>query len=211
MRTVKTNLIYLLCSFVLSLLISSGCNNASKLTPEKFVSWVENPDNGLRVERKMGRITYAVQYKPYDYVVAKEEKNNQIAKSTFETRYKALNKMQYYTLRIQTTGNDLINENSPSQQEYYQRQNYLTFEFERDIQLVDGKDTLSPELFQMVGNYGLAPYVDFVIGFKSTDSQQKQIQHDKEFILEDKIFGNGILKFTVKKEDINKTPEIKTQ
>jgi hypothetical protein len=211
MKPVKTNLNNLLCCFVLLLLIFSGCNKNSKLTPEKYVAWVENPDNGLRVERKMGRITYAVQYKPYDYVIAKEEKNNNIKKSIVETRYKALNKMQYYTLRIQTTGNDLINENSPSQQEYYQRQNYLTFEFQNDIQLIDGKDTLSAELFQMVGNYGLAPYVDFVIGFKSKDNVQNQIEHDKEFILEDKIFGNGILKFVVKKEDINKTPEIKTQ
>jgi hypothetical protein len=204
----KKKIICLLTPVFLLLLIC-GCNKKHALSPQEYVGWVEDPSNGLRVERTMGPITYSVQYKPYDYVIAKEEKSNNIAKATFETRHKAMKRMQYYTLRIQTTGNDLLKEGSLSQQEYYQRQNYLTFEFQNDIQLIEDKDTLSAALFQMVGNYGLAPYVDFVMGFKSKDSLQDQQQYDKEFILEDKIFGNGILKFIVKKENINSTPEIK--
>jgi hypothetical protein len=208
----SVNDIYLRSAFALLLLLCCSCNKnkGDALSPRDYVSWVEDPDNGLKLERTFPPITYSVQYKPYDYIIAKEEKSNSISKSTFESQYKAMDKMQYYSLRIQTAGNDLLKEGSPSQQEYYQRQNYLTFEFQGDIQLVDGGDTLSPALFQMVGNYGLAPYVDFVMGFTTKDKLHTEILQDKYFILEDKVFGNGILKFIVKKEAINKTPEIKT-
>lgn len=205
----KHTVLLLIVGFLL-LLLSNCKNKENVLAPKEYVAWVEDKDNGLRIERLMNPITYTLQYKPYDYVIAKEERSNTISKSTFADWYKELDKMQYYTLRIEAKGvTDILKMNSPSQQEYYQRQNYLTYEFQGDIQLVDGTDTIPCDLFQMVGNYGLAPYIDFVIGFKSKDAIQNQVQHDKQFILEDKIFGGGILKFIVKKEDINKIPEIK--
>lgn len=199
----------LLLGCVSSMLLFS-CKGKNELSPQEYVKWVEDPSNGLKVERKMDAVIYSVQYKPLAYIVAKEEKNNSIKKSTLETREKILEKMQYYTLRMATNGKDLLTVNSPSQQEYYQRQNYLTYELQHDIALVDGADTLSCGLFQAVGNYGLAPYMDFVLGFERKDTLQEKPMNDKELILEDKVFGNGILKFTIKKEDIHKLPEITT-
>lgn len=195
--------------FLFVFLLCCCKNNSQELSPEAYVAWVENKDNGLRIERVLDPVTYSVQYKPYDYVVAKEERNNAISKSTFAEWYQELNHMQYYTLRMEIKSGDILKLNNPSQQEYYQRQNYLTYEFQDNLLLVDGKDSLQCELFQMVGNYGLAPYVDFVMGFKSEDLDQKHVKSDKEFILQDNVFGGGILKFRVKKEDINNTPEIK--
>jgi hypothetical protein len=206
---IRSGIKYLFVLGYLPLLLS--CKGKHELSPQAYVGWVEDPANGLKVERKMDVLSYSVQYKPLAYIIAKEEKSNSIEKTKLESRKRTLEKMQYYTLRIASNGgNDLLTVNSPSQQEYYQRQNYLTYELQSDIALVDGLDTLSCGLFQAVGNYGLAPYMDFVLGFETKDASQHLPLNDKEFILHDKVFGNGILKFTIKKENINKLPEIIT-
>src|SRR3954471_7951859 len=206
-KSIKT--IYLFCLTIV-LFIAYGCGQNDKLLPKEYEAWVENPKNGLCVERKMNPLSFSIQYKPLEYIVIKEEKSNSIMQSKINSRSNVLKKMQYFGLRIKTAeGGDILAVNSPAEQEYLQRQNYLMNDFQNDIQLVDGKDTLACALFQAVGNYGLAPYIDFMMGFETKDSIPKHILNDKEVIVDDRVFGNGILKFIIKKEDINNTPEIK--
>jgi hypothetical protein len=200
---------YILLLFLASLLWSCS-GKQSSLPALDYVNWVEEESHGLLIERKMPPLTYRLQYKPMEYIIAQEEKTNDLSKAEVVKRKKELQGMDYFTLRISTSGKDVLNEGMGSKEEYYMRQNYLTYDFQKDIVLVRGKDTLGCSLFQMVGNYGLAPYVDFVIGFENKAGEGSQVGSDKEFILADEAFGNGILKFIVKKENINRIPEIKT-
>jgi hypothetical protein len=200
---------YIMILFV-ACFLSSCQDRPSSLSPREYIKWVEDEDNGLLVDRKMPPLSYRVQYKPVDYIIAREERTDKLSKETILKRRKDLQKMDYFTLRISTNGKDVLNEGVQSKEEYYMRQNYLTYDFQKDIALVIGTDTAGCSLFQMVGNYGLAPYVDFVIGFERKANEENEVTADREVILADQTFGNGILKFIIKKENINHVPEIKT-
>src|ERR1035437_3440327 len=103
------------------LIVIYSCNNSKTLSPKDYIAWIENKDNGLKIQKEMDQIDYSIQYKSIDYIIVKEEKSNNIEKTTLESRRKVLEKMQYYTLRIasKNKSKDVLTVNLPSEQEYY--------------------------------------------------------------------------------------------
>jgi len=194
----------------LFLMIFSGCKKSS-LTPVDYVKWIEDTGNGLRIEKEIGDYTFILQYKPLDYIVAMEQKSKEIKSDILSKREKALQGMDYFTLRISYSDKqkkDVMASGITTEDEYFQRSNYYSEDFQDDISLLVGKDTIACGLFNNVRNYGLAPYMDFVIGFETKDYYAPA--KDRLFILNDKVYGCGIIKFTISQSDIEKIPSLKT-
>lgn len=174
-----------------------------------YLKYVENPENGLRQEKKIDKLAYVLQYKPVEYMVAIEQKHPELKTEVLKKRSKEMSDLQCYTLRLISADKhtDVATLGLNSDQDYTVRNTYMSFDMQNDIYMVDGSDTLSCALFQYTNNYGLAPYADFVIAFEN--KYQDKIQ-DKIVVYDDKIFGGGIIKFSISKEDIQKTPPLKT-
>lgn len=204
----KSLLVFIGCSIIIA-----SCNKDKGISVPEYIQKVENENSGLKIKKEMGEVVYFLQYKPLPYIVIKEEKSLLIDTALMERRMQKLNDLQYYNLRIQSKdkSKDILSVNISSEQDYTRRQNYFSFEFENDIRLIEGKDTLSPALYQFVGNYGISPYVDCIFGFKkdSKEIDKSETLTNKEVLIDDRIFGNGILKFLVKKDDINKISSVK--
>lgn len=182
--------------------VSFSCSK-KELHSNDYVKFVEDESNGLRVSKNIGEVNYMIQYKPIEYILLRENNNN----GDIKKRKEDLGGMQYYTLTYSLVKNnkDILKFNLTSPDEYYERVNYFSFGLQNDIYLVDGKDTLDCKLFNYVRSYGLSPKADFVLAF---DKSKQTKTTDKLMVIEDKIFGGGIIKIKISKEDIENIAEL---
>lgn len=184
-----------------SLLVFISCAK-EKLEATDYIKYVESESNGLRVVKKIGDVNYALQYKPMNYVLVKESNSNTSDKGIADT-----DGMQYYTLSysLSNSNADILKSNIGSTGEYYERVNYLSYGLQNDVYLLEGSDTLKCRLFNFVRSYGLSPRADFIMAF---DESKKHSANDKLVVVEDKVYGGGIIKFKITKSDIANIPEL---
>ncbi len=184
-----------------------ACSDATSLLDGKeYLSWVKNPDNGLMLTKKLGGISYSAQYKPYDFIVLNEQKEYNLPKTIVENREKELKGMIYYNIRISTLDQtDILAKGVNDKSIYTQRLNYLSYDFQNNISLVTETDSVNCGLYHFVQTYGITPYIDMVVGFAA-----EQIATSQTLVIDDRVFGNGIIKFYIDKQDINNIPHLVT-
>jgi hypothetical protein len=166
------------------------------------VKYIEDEANGLKVSKTIGDIHYSIQYKPDDYILLKENNHEQSV-----IKKEDLKDMQYYTMQyaLVKSGKDILKVHLDNTNDYYARTNYFSFNLQQDIYLVEGKDTMACKLFNYINSYGLSPKADFVMAF---DKSKHKEQEDKMLVLEDKVYGGGIIKLKIEKESIQQIPEL---
>ena len=114
--------------------------------------------------------------------------------------------LQYFTFRISTESRtELLKKNLTETNDYYGRIQYFSFDMQKDLKLIDGKDTLDCVLFHFERVYGIAPYATFVLGFPNS----KQI-NDKTLFYDEKVFGAGRIYLTIRSKNIKRLPEVIT-
>ena len=141
---------------------------------------------------------FSVQYKPLEYIAIMEQRNN----ASEETVARRTKELKGQSLK----GEDVLKSGIQEEKEYYNRLNYLSTFLKQDLYIIQGKDTLSPALYQFERNYGLAPYAIAVVAFEEPDSTHK---YNKEFIIQDKVFTQQELRLKFNQEQIKKTPTLK--
>jgi hypothetical protein len=173
-----------------------------KVTATEYMTYMEQEKNGLKVSKTIGDICYSVQYKTPEYVLLKEN-----TASLSALKKKDIEEMQYYTLQYSLTdkSKDILKAHLQNNDDYLERSNYFSFGLQEDIYLVDGKDTLPCKLFNYVNSYGLSPKADFVLAF---DGKPKKEVQDKLLVIEDNVYGGGIIKLKIEKENIQQIPEL---
>jgi hypothetical protein len=180
---------------LLALLTLCSCGK-KELEPKAYIAWVENESNGLKISKKLGEYNFTLQYQPSDYFNAKHGISEEV-KSEKDS-------MQYYTMRIFSEGKGDVLRYGVSDQEYQDRIQYFSYEFSKDITLIDGKDTLPCILYHFERSYDMAPFNTLVLGFE--DRQSKQ---DKVFSFDDKVLGTGKINLIIQSEDIQRIPLLK--
>ena len=192
---------YHLITTILICLLSVSCTK-KKVSGLDYIRYIENEDNGLKVSRNIDGIKYSVMYKPVDFVLLKENRNDNL-----KEKREDLIGMQYYTLSYSliTNDKDILKAKLNSKDEYFERVNYFSFGLQNDVFLVDGKDTLKCKLFNYVRSYGLSPRADFIMAF---ETKTKKTIEDKRIVIEDKIYGGGIINLKIAKKDIENIPEL---
>ena len=184
----------------------ASCSGVDTLDGKSYLSWVKNPKNGLRIQKELSGIIYSAQFKPYEFIVLNEEKEHSLPKDILNKRKKELDGMIYYNFRISSNqSSDVLNFGLSEKSDYINRLNYLSYDFQNNIQLVTDKDSVNCGLYHFVQGHGIVPYVDMVLGFPIDDQNT-----DQTLVIDDKVFGNGIIKFFIAKEDVIKTPQLET-
>ena len=198
----KKYLKYCLISLVLC-----SCAKSEEMDGREYLSWVNNTDNGLKLTKELRGITYSVQYKPYDFIILKEEKKYNVSKSSLEYRTKELDGMVYYDIRISTLDKTDVLAKGIQQDKslYIQRVNYFSYDFQNNISLITETDSVTCGLYHFVQGYGITPYVDMVVGFPV-----QKINESQTLVIDDQVFGNGIIKFFIDKQNIKNIPHLAT-
>lgn len=183
-----------------------SCSNS--LGVKEYVGYVKSSENGMVQTFEKGAYKLEVQYKPLDFVIAQENNKESINSEEYEKSKSELEGLQYYNLEIGTTlkGGNVMNVETGTNEEYYNKLSYFLSVAEGDMRLVDGGDTLFPVLYHLERNFGGAPFNKVVLGFE----QRKEI-NDKTLILDDRVLGIGRVKFKISKEDLLDLPKLKIQ
>lgn len=194
----------LLCIF------AAACGSCQKtsLPLSEYLRHIEDEGEGYRKKTMISGWTYTIQYKPYDYIIAQEQKK-QLNRTAYQNRLRQLEGTAWFNISFQRDGsnNSPLRYNVSSLEEYQTRYNYYLAEAPRDIVLIHGRDTMMPMSYLFETSYNLAPQEVMVVGF---DLKNVKAPNDKmQLVLFDRIFQNGIIKATYSKEQLRQIPTLK--
>ncbi|MEY4573766.1 MAG: hypothetical protein RLZ10_3072 [Bacteroidota bacterium] len=177
-------------------------------SPKEFAGWVQGKESTLKKEQIVGSFVFSALYKPHEYIICMEERNENLADTTLKRKVAEIEEMEYYDLKIELTNgkNEILKYELESPQQYTNRVNYYAFGMQRDIKLVvDGKDSISCDLYHFERAYDVVPFVKIVIGFKKVDTYK-----EKTLVFNDNVFGAGDIKLRFTKKELRNVPKLKT-
>jgi hypothetical protein len=192
--------VYIFLFVVFSL---TSCGGA--LAPIDYVHYVENPDNGLFISSNVNGVKYTLQYQPTDYLVMLELKSFSIPPETFKEQYNRFKGMEHYVFHIETKDIEaLVSKTNDTSKTENSLLDYFNFRVQKDIKLIEGRDTIPCSIAECESSMGMLPYYSFVIGFPL-----KNYDGDREFLFDNKKLGTGEIKLLVKGESIKNLPKLK--
>ncbi len=203
----KTSIKSLLGAVLVAALFAGfGCSAPEELSPVDYRAWVENPDNGLLAFRELGNYRFELQYRPKDYILLKENRGAVTDAATWEAEKQSLGDLQYYSFKISSlSGNASPLENElQAPEEYYHRLAYLSNAVQEDLSLVQNGDTLPCRMLHLERTYQLAPYSQLMLAFEAPPADQG----DRKLVFRDRVFGTGIVQFTLAAADLARQPQI---
>ncbi len=195
---------FLLCLFVL---LWWACET-SELTPARYLHWLGKEDNGLSIKNGGQLFTYTLKYRPLEEIIL-HELGSTCSQSEVDSLRSAFNGSEYYLLKLESVDKspDLIMSGLTSKGDYYERLNYLTFNFQSDIAIVINNDTSMCSMYHFERNYGTAPYVNILLAFPSLDTA---FSYDREVLVFPRIEPEPqMMRFKIPKETILNIPKLK--
>lgn len=203
---------YLKITVFILIIFSFGCKG--DLSPVDYVNWIEDESNGVTVRKEIGDYFFAIQYKPLDYLAVKNLRKVAVTEEEISKEKEELKDLQYYTLQIGLNkgGADVLKANLSEGIEYSQRIEYLSFQMQQDLSLVEGGDTLACLLHHFERTYGISPYVNIVLAFERKKEEQipPVEDEDKTLVFNDQIFDLGRVKLTISGDNLKNIPQLKT-
>lgn len=194
------------CLFIAMLFLSGCAKSPSQLSSGDYIKWIGKEENGLLIQKQLGEFVIVTQFRSPQSMALIRAGISADKKEWESALYEAGN-MQYYFLsyKLNTTSLDILKYNMRDESEYFSRSNYLSFGVNKDVYVLCGKDSLPCRLHQFTPHYGLSPKVDLVFAFDEPDSLHSL---NRTLVIEDQLFGLGILRFEFKADDIKNTPSI---
>lgn len=181
------------CLVTLSTIVLAGC---SKLKPDEFIKWFENPENGFIKEKQVDSFLFRFQYRPNDLMAltafnADPNQKFSLLESEFSDAW-------YFRLNIceKDRKKDALKTNLRSEQEYFERVLYLSETIKSNAFLIlENLDTVRCLLHSYERTYNINPCQTLLFSFpkSSKSSISKMIIMDHGFtgkpveILFDKI------------------------
>ena len=192
--------------FLVLVLFATACSE-NTLTPEKYIAYVDNKDNGFIVERSIDHIRFQAQYRPADYLASMDLLRNPAL--SYVDVLKEIDSLQFFCFRIGNEGNsgDVLKHDITTGAEYIKRLEYLAFAARNDFMLLSGNDSLSCSLYHFERSHNLAPYHTIMMAFPAIkrDDQARTLSYN------DQLFGSGRVNFYFAPETVNKIPKLITQ
>jgi hypothetical protein len=89
--------------------------------------------------------------------------------------------------------------------DYAARLQYFVNDAPADIWLLYGTDTLHVAAYGFDNNYNLTPHETMVVGFVLPTGEDEP-SRDMQLTYYDRVFGNGLIKATIRKEKLKAIP-----
>jgi hypothetical protein len=179
------------------------------LDPASYVSWFRSSAHGLRRKKTINDIVYSLQFKSPEYVALIESNKDAVSGEKVRRRAGELQGLSYFdfVISLKEGSGELLKYNLASADEYQNRVKYMSFDMQKDVKLVQGKDTIPCGLYHFERIYDIAPYSNYLLAFDS-----KRIDPSKElvFVFDDKVFHNGLVKFTFSPNKLVYLPKLRT-
>lgn len=187
-------------------MLLTGCFQKS-LTPKDYFNWAKTEESGLTQTKSGNGVSFNLQYRPVDLLIANEIKNGITKELDYEKRRGELGTLGYFLLKIESGEQDLLMHDATDEQEYVKRVNYYSLDFEQDIIAVAGTDTIPCVLYQFENAYGITPYVNISLAFPG-EFMEANREKNVEILIYDRVFGNGLLRFNYNENTFQNVPEL---
>lgn len=178
-----------------------------KLSVQEFVTWCADKNNKLSKSKDISDIRFGLSYMPAESMAFLELRTEEYDYPKFQETCNHYSDMTYFNFRIEVIDGigELLKYKLESPSQYEARVKYMSFEMQKDIYLVQGKDTLLPGLFQFERIFEVAPYSTVMFSFDN-----KKFNRNNEFtiVYNDKLFEKGFVKFNYKNKQLINVPNI---
>lgn len=192
-----------------------SCNEEKVASVAEYSKWLNNPDNGLVVVRRVNGLKLSVKYLPADFLKYKDMQGDEAE----QKELKEMNDKYKNTLTFLMTvgpdeekGNtaDIMMSDISNYKEYAERLLTMNFELDRNITLRAGNIELKPVLSALENTYGLSKNRSVVLAFAPTDEEKAAIDNASviDFSYSDELFAMGILHFEFSENKLHRLPYI---
>lgn len=182
-------------------------NTKTELPLEQLVKWVGEKENDLSKTKDISEMTYHLSYMTKECMAYMELKDKPYSKEDLQKTLGYYSEMSYFNFRIELKAGqgELLKYNLKSPQQYTERISYVSFEMQKDIYLVQGKDTLLPGLYHFERTFDVAPFTTVMLAFDN-----KKFNPSEEFtvVYNDKLFNKGFIKYNYKPKQLIDLPNL---
>lgn len=182
-------------------------NTKTELPLEQLVKWVGEKENDLSKTKDISEMTYHLSYMPKECMAYMELQNKSYSKEELQKALGYYNAMTYFNFRIELKEGqgELLKHDLNSPQQYNDRINYVSFEMQKDIFLVQGKDTLFPGLYHFERTFDVAPFTTVMLAF---DNEKFNPSDEFTVVYNDKLFNKGFIKYNYKPKQLIDLPNL---
>lgn len=182
-------------------------NTKTELPLEQLVKWVGEKENDLSKTKDISEMTYHLSYMPKECMAYMELQNKSYSKEELQKALGYYNAMTYFNFRIELKEGqgELLKHDLSSPQQYNDRINYVSFEMQKDIFLVQGKDTLFPGLYHFERTFDVAPFTTVMLAF---DNEKFNPSDEFTVVYNDKLFNKGFIKYNYKPKQLIDLPNL---
>ncbi len=172
-----------------------------KLQPVSYVQWIEDTNNGLRIDKEDKPYRYELQYQPPAYLALRQLGNQRITSEVLKEEIANRGDYLYFSLKMQTErdGSVLTGIDMPD------KSSYLLSGIQKDMFLLSGSDSLACIMSHVEPANSLIPYDQCLLAFE----KPKDDKEDLVFLFRTDVYRKGWLTIPVKRENINKIPQLK--
>lgn len=182
-------------------------NTKTELPLEQLVQWVSKEENDLSKIKEISEMSYHLSYMPKECMAYMELKNKAYSEDELQKVLSYYNEMTYFNFRIELKKGqgELLKYELKSPQQYTERISYVSFEMQKDIYLVQGKDTLLPGLYHFERTFDVAPFTTVMLAFDN-----KKFNPNDEFtvVYNDRLFNKGFIKYNYKPKQLIDLPNL---
>lgn len=177
------------------------------LAPLEYKTWIESEESGLRKTKAIGEMEYEMQYQTREYLLLLNK-----GPKAFEKEIDIESSLEDFSNDIQVlftirnlNGIPPLNYNVQNEMEYYARIQYLTSEVTSDFFILNNSmDTVKCLFSHMERDFGITPELRLNLAF----GMQKPSE-DFQLCFNDRLFNNGMIKFSMSKDDLSDLPELR--
>ncbi len=191
--------------YVFSLvLILSSCSNS--YTPREYKIWIESSENGFSKTKVLEELEYGVQFQTPEYKLLQKLGPVDFFKIT-DVESELLSYDFDYSFLFKITnlnGIPPLRYKLTDDKEYYGRIQYFNSAIQKDFFLiVEKKDTLPCLFAHLERDFGISPELRLQLSFGDV-VEDKNVQ----LCYIDKLYNNGMVKFTLNWKDLKELPKL---
>jgi hypothetical protein len=187
----------------------SSCSK-KQASPQEYMNYINSKENGLLKSIDIGDYLIEVQYRPVEYTALQEIGVDQATKETLNELVQQHKGEHCVLFRIGSKDKktDALAIGITDQQQYNDRISYLISQINKDIYLVDGKDTIPCSMHHFERSYHLTHYHTILFTFDKPEGRSKEEEGDKTIVYNDNLLGIGKMNIRIDEKDIQHIPTI---
>ena len=191
---------------LLILLFMMGCQNP-QMTPESYVSLVNDKKAGYVQTEEIGDFSFTAQYRSSAFLAISEIGLTNINQENYDSCLKKKDGLIsiLFQFGCKNKTDDPLEIISANKQEYQQRLMYLMDQVKNDFYLVDNKDTLFCKMHHFERSYHLTGHHTVLLFFERNSVNKES---DLKLVYDDFVMSKGKVQFNFDNELVNSIPQI---